>query len=88
MSEPTNTLLYEILKSLQAGQADIRSELASQGERLNTVSRHLGLLSDGVLSLRKDVQMLVLSVGGHAERLADLEVRLERIESRLPPASA
>lgn len=88
-TEPDNL----VIRQLQA----IREDLASFGKQLATNTQNVALIADGMLALRKeiyscregvnalrgDVQILTVSVGGHAERLADVEQRLGRIEQHL-----
>lgn len=74
MVEVTNDLIYEILKSLQAGQADIKATQADHTRQLIRLREEVnGLRGD---DLRRETLQ------------AQMDSRLERIEIRLNLADA
>lgn len=74
MVEVTNELIYEILKSLQAGQADIKATQADHTRQLIRLREEVnGLRGD---DLRRETLQ------------AQMDSRLERIEIRLNLADA
>jgi hypothetical protein len=69
MAEITNELIYEVLKSLQAGQADIKATQADHTRQLLRLREELnGFRGD---DLRRETLQ------------AKMDTRLERIEIRL-----
>ena len=84
MPEPvTNELMYEVLKSLQEGQAQLRRELVEVRGDMRGMSEHLAALSASYAALVADGVR-------RGDQLAELRARIERIERRLdladPPA--
>jgi predicted nuclease with TOPRIM domain len=84
MAEPvTNELLYEVLKSLQEGQVQLRRELGEIRGELRSTGEHLAALSSSYAAIVGDGLR-------RGDQLADLRARIERIERRLeltePPA--
>lgn len=69
MAEITNDLLYEILKSLQAGQAEIKATLADHTRQLIRIREDINALRGDDLR-RESIQ-------------AQMDTRLQRIETRL-----
>jgi hypothetical protein len=65
----TNELLYEVLKSIQAGQAEIKTTLADHTRQL--------------LRIREDINALRGDDLRRETMQAQMDVRLERIETRL-----
>lgn len=65
----TNELLYEVLKTLQAGQAEIKATLADHSRQFIRVREDINNLRGD--DLRRETLQ------------AQMDVRLERIESRL-----
>lgn len=97
MTEVSNELIFETLKRIQADLADLKANSATKADlasmrgelkadvaslRLD-MSKNMSLLSDGILSLRREIEIIGLSTAGHGERLSDVEVRLGRIEHHL-----
>jgi predicted nuclease with TOPRIM domain len=84
MAEPvTNDLLYEVSKSLQEGQTQLRRELGEIRSELRSTGEHLAALSSSYAAIVGDGLR-------RGDQLADLRARIERIERRLeltePPA--
>ncbi len=69
MAGVTNELIYEILKSLQQGQADIKAGQQELKAELHAIRGHM-------LAFQTDINNLYSSLSG-------LDVRLERVERRL-----
>lgn len=69
MSEADNSLIYEVLKSLQAGQTDVKNDLRDIKGRLASIESYIATMHGD--STRQTV------------RLDLLEQRLERLETRL-----
>lgn len=69
MAEITNELLYEVLKKLQAGQAEIKAMLADHSTQFVRVRQDINNLRGD--DLRRETLQ------------AQMDVRLERIEIRL-----
>jgi hypothetical protein len=69
MTEPENSLILEILKKLQAGQAEIKAILMDHGHQLIN-------LREEVINLRRDDLR-------HEVMQSQMDMRLERIETRL-----
>lgn len=69
MAEITNELLYEVLKKLQAGQAEIKATLADHSAQFVRVRQDINNLRGD--DLRRETLQ------------AQMDVRLERIEIRL-----
>jgi hypothetical protein len=69
MTEITNQLLYEVLKHLQTGQADIKSALADHTRQL--------------IKIREDINNLRSDDLRREALQAQIDVRLNRIETRL-----
>ena len=65
----TNELLYEVLKSIQAGQVEIKTTLADHTRQL--------------LRIREDINALRGDDLRRETMQAQMDVRLERIETRL-----
>jgi hypothetical protein len=65
----TNELLYEILKQLQSGQAEIKAVLADHTRQL--------------LRIREDINNLRSDDLRREAMQAQMDVRLERIETRI-----
>lgn len=84
MAEITNELIYRTLQSLQTEIADLKADQTSLHKEVHglrsDMNRNLSLLSDGILSLRQEMHLVSLSTAGHGQRLADVEIRLGRIE--------
>lgn len=84
MPEPvTNELMYEVLKSLQEGQAQLRRELVEVRGDMRGMNEHLAALSASYAALVGDGLR-------RNDQMAELRERIERIERRLdladPPA--
>lgn len=72
----TNELLYEVLKQIQAGQADMKGVLADHTRQLIRVREDINSVREDINNLRSDDL--------RRERVqAQMDVRLERIEARL-----
>ncbi|MBJ7532972.1 hypothetical protein JDN40_02430 [Rhodomicrobium vannielii ATCC 17100] len=69
MPQISNDLIYEILKQLQSGQAEIKSTLADHTRQL--------------IRIREDINTLRGDDLRRESAQAQMDVRLERIESRL-----
>jgi hypothetical protein len=69
MSEPENSLILEILKKLQTGQSEIKNILLDHGHQLVN-------LREEVINLRRDDLR-------HEVMQAQMDMRLDRIETRL-----
>ena len=69
MPQITNELLYEILKSIQTGQAEIKATLADHTHQLIRVREKINALRSDDLR-RESLQ-------------AQMDTRLQRIENRL-----
>jgi hypothetical protein len=69
MAEITNELIYEILKSLQAGQTEIKATLSDHTHQLIRVREEINALRSDDLR-RESLQ-------------AQMDTRLQRIENRL-----
>ncbi len=69
MANITNELIYEILKNLQQGQADLKAGQQEMKAELHGVRGHM-------LAFQTDIHNLYSSVSG-------LDARLERVERRL-----
>jgi hypothetical protein len=69
MTEITNELIYEILKQLQAGQAEMKAVLADH-------TRQLLRIRDDINNLRSDDLRI-------ETMQTSMDARLERIERRL-----
>lgn len=87
MTAITNEFIYEMLKRIQSDIAGVKADIAVTRSDLG---KQIAILADGMVTLRRDVQeltnsvhTLAISTAGHAERLADVEVKLDRIEQRL-----
>jgi predicted nuclease with TOPRIM domain len=84
MPEPvTNELMYEVLKSLQEGQAQLKREMGELRGDMRGMNEHLAALSASYAALVGDGVR-------RGDQLAELRARIERIERRLdladPPA--
>ena len=73
MTEITNELIYEILKTIQAGQSETTRKIGSLAEALVRQTKRIDLLTDEVSSMRSDIHTIALAVDEHTERLASLE---------------
>ncbi len=69
MTEITNQLIYEVLKRLQAGQAEIKAMLTDHTRQIIRVREEINALRGD--DLRRETLQ------------AQMDTRLERIESRL-----
>jgi hypothetical protein len=69
MTEVTNEIVYEILKQLQAGQAEMKNTLADHGRLLIRIREDINALRGDDLRLET--------------MQAQMDVRLQRIETRL-----
>lgn len=69
MPQITNELIYEILKSLQAGQAEMKATLTDHTRQLIRVREEINALRGDDLR-RESIQ-------------AQMDARLQRIENRL-----
>lgn len=69
MPEVTNDLIYEVLKQLQIGQAEIKADLRDTKSRLASIEGYIATLHTD--TARQSI------------RVDQLELRLERMESRL-----
>jgi hypothetical protein len=69
MTEITNQLIYEVLKQLQTGLAEIKVTLAGHTRQL--------------LRIREDINALRSDDLRHETMQAQMDTRLERIERRL-----
>ena len=77
MAEPvTNELLYEVLRSLQDGQAQLRREVADLRGELHGMGEHVGALSASCAALVGDGLR-------RTDQIAELRARIERLERRL-----
>ena len=74
MTEITNNLLYEVLKALQAGQAELKLTLADHTRQLIRIREDINALRGD--DLRQETMQ------------AQMDTRLERIERRLNLADA
>lgn len=91
MTEVSNELIFETLKRIQADLVGVKADIAAARAEAKAdnaalrldMSKNLSLLSDGILALRREVELVSLSTAGHGERLSDVEVRLGRIEHHL-----
>lgn len=94
MTAITNDFIYELLKRIQSDIAGVKADVAGIKTDLAVTRSDLGkqiaILADGMVTLRRDVQeitnsvhTLAISTAGHAERLADVEMKLDRIDQRL-----
>jgi chromosome segregation ATPase len=90
MSDPENSLILKILQNIQADVAGLKKDVTDIKQGVAGMKGNLSLLADGMVTLRRDMQEMTnaiftlgVSVAGHAERLSDVEIRLERIEHRL-----
>ena len=69
MVEITNELIYEVLKRLQAGQADIKNVLTEHTRQL--------------IKIREDINNLRSDDLRREALQAQIDLRLDRIEARL-----
>lgn len=69
MTQVTNELIFEILKQIQNGQADLKAVLADHTHQL--------------LRIREDINALRGDDLRRETAQAQMDMRLERIESRL-----
>lgn len=69
MSEITNDLIYEILKSIQSQVAIVREDMDSVKVRLSSIDTRLGIVHT--------------DIANQSERIDRLESRLGRVEVRL-----
>ena len=69
MTDERADLMLEILKNIQGDVGAIKRELASQGIRIHALEGHVGGLVTTIFGIQGDV--------------ADLKVRVDRIERRL-----
>ena len=69
MTEITNQLIYEILRQLQTGQTEIKNVLTDHTRQL--------------LRIREDINSLRSDDLRREAMQAQLDIRLERIETRL-----
>jgi septation ring formation regulator EzrA len=76
MAEITNELIYEILRQLQAGQAEVRAILADHTRQLLRVREEINNVRDDVNGLRGDDLRI-------ETMQSNMDARLERIERRL-----
>jgi hypothetical protein len=76
MTEITNQLMYEVLKSVQAQVAIIREDMDSIKMRLTSQDSRLGHILHAIGDLHTDIA----EVSGRMDRL---ESRLGRVETRL-----
>ena len=71
-----NSLIYEVLKSIQAQVAIVREDMESVKTRLSSQDGHLGRIHTGLGGLHSDMAELSL-------RMDRLESRMGRVENRL-----
>lgn len=94
MSTITNEFIYETLKRIQSDIAGVKADIAVVRTDVSVsridLGKQIAILADGMITLRRDVQeitnsvhTLAISTAGHAERLADVEIKLDRIDQRL-----
>jgi len=69
MTEVTNELIYEVLKSVQAQVALLRDDMDNVKARLTSIDTRLGLVHT--------------DMAHQSERLDRLEFRISRVETRL-----
>lgn len=93
MSAITNKFVYEMLQRIQSDIAVVKADVAGVRSDISVTRSDLGkqiaILADGMITLRRDVREITNSVhtlaistaGG--ERLADVEIKLDRIVQRL-----
>ena len=65
----TNDLIYETLKSMQAGQKQLRDGQRLTNERLSAIEHHMAGFH--------------VTVSNYQEEISDLRERMERVEKRL-----
>ncbi len=94
MSEITNELIFEVLKKVQATQADMRAEAIARDEKAQA---QIGTVAQGQVSIRTELQGLredvnrmsghvreiTIAVDHHSTRLDSIETRLDGIEQHL-----
>jgi hypothetical protein len=80
MTDQSDNITLHHLQAIRAELAPLTSEVRT-GFKDNTAK--IGLLADGLLSLRRNVenlnhnvQTLIIAGASHGERLADIEARL------------
>ena len=69
MTDDRADLILEILKNIQADIAMIKREVASQGVRLHAIEDHQRGIMTSIYGMQSDI--------------ADLKIRVDRIERRL-----
>jgi hypothetical protein len=81
MTQISNELIYEVLKNVQAGQADMKATLADHTRQLLRIREDMNNIRDDINGLRSDdLRIETLQT--------NLDARLERIERRLNLADA
>lgn len=94
MADETANLAIHHLQALRSEMGDLRQEMHTGFKEMHSgfkdVNGKIGILADGLLVLRRDVenidrnvQTLVIAVAGHGERLVNVEDRLGVLEN--PP---
>ena len=76
MTEPTNELIYEVLKKLQLDTADIKLALVDHTRQFLRLREDMAAVRDDINNLRRD------DVRYESIQL-QMDTRLERIETRL-----
>jgi archaellum component FlaC len=72
----SNELLYEVLKNVQAGLTEIKSDIRDIKARQTSQDNKLGLIHSELAALHIDL-------AGLSGRMDKLENRMERVEIRL-----
>lgn len=94
MTEPAEAATLELLHRISDEAAEYHKQtearFAAIDARFNKVDKNIGLLDDGLLSLRLDVKNLTatvetiaISTASHGVQLAELDERVGRIEKHL-----
>ena len=76
MAEITNELIYEILRQLQSGMAEVKAALDDHTRQLLRIREDINNVRDDINGLRGD-DLRIETMQAH------MNTRLERIESRL-----
>lgn len=73
MTEITNELIYEVLKTVQRDGAAVRNDVADLKHQMTSVRGHL-------IAIEQDISNIYAKLGDHDDRLERIETRLGLLE--------
>ena len=85
MTDDPESITLRHLQAIRDEQAITNKKLGVLADGIVSLRRDVNGLTSDVHALRNDVQTIAIAFDGYNERLTSLEARLDRIESHLDP---